>query len=53
MKVDKELVKKGLGIASIVMTGLVAVVSALSDQKKAAEFDDMKKAIEELQNQNK
>lgn len=53
MNVNKDLVKKGLGIASVVVTGVVAVVNALSDQKKEAEFEGMKKAIEELQNQNK
>lgn len=53
MNVNKDLVKKGLGVLSVVAAGAVAVVNALSDQKKEAEFEGMKKAIEELQNQNK
>ena len=45
------LVKKGFGIASAVVMGIVAVSNALSDQKKAAEFEDMKKTLSELQKQ--
>ena len=45
--------KKGLGIASIVFSGLVAVVGAIADQKQAQEFEDMKKVVSELQNQIK
>lgn len=48
---ENENLKKGLGIASALVMGVVAVANALSDQKKAQEFEDMKKAISELQNQ--
>lgn len=41
--------KKILGIASAAVMGIVTVVNALSDQKKAQEFEDMKKTLSELQ----
>lgn len=43
-------VKKVLSIGAAVVTGVVAVVNSLSDQKKAREFEDMKKTLSELQN---
>lgn len=46
-KVD---VKKVVSMAAAVGCGVVAVMNSLSDQKKAAEFEDMKKALAELQN---
>lgn len=48
---ESEGLKKSLGIASALVMGVVTVANALSDQKKAQEFEDMKKAISELQNQ--
>lgn len=42
--------KKGLGIASVVFAGLMAVANALSDQKREQEFEEMKKTLSELQN---
>lgn len=50
MKVNTDLLKKGLGVLSVIAAGAVAVANAISDQKKEAEFEGMKKAIEELQN---
>ena len=43
-----SLIKKGIGYLGIAMAGIGAVVNALSDQKKEAEFEDMKKTISEL-----
>lgn len=40
--------QKALGVASVVFAGVVAVSNALSEQKKEAEFEEMKKAISEL-----
>ena len=42
--------KKALSMVAAVGCGVVAVMNSLSDQKKAAEFEDMKKALAELQN---
>lgn len=42
--------KKGMGIASALFMGLITVVSALSDQKKDREFEEMKQTLAELQN---
>lgn len=41
--------KKGLGIVSIGITGIMAVMNALSDQKREQEFEEMKKTIAKLQ----
>lgn len=43
-------VKKVLSIASIAVAGIVAVTGAIADQKKQQEFEDLKKAVAELQN---
>jgi hypothetical protein len=51
-KIDNEGVQKVLGVVIAVGTGVLAVINALGDQKKAREFEDMKKAISELQNNN-
>lgn len=48
--INNPAVKKGMGIASAVFTGVVAVAGALADQKKAAEFEEMKKTLAELKN---
>lgn len=53
MKINEDMLKKGLGAFSILVAGVVAVANAIADQKKAEEFDGLKKAVEELQNQNK
>lgn len=53
MKLDifkSPVLKRGLGVASVIFTGIVAVTGAVSDRKKEQEFEDMKKAISELQN---
>lgn len=52
MKLDvlnNPALKKGLGIASVAVAGIVAVSNALSSQKKEQEFEDLKKAVSELQ----
>lgn len=45
--------KRIIGITMAVGSGVGAVVGALNDQKKAQEFEAMKLAIIELQNQIK
>lgn len=42
--------KKGAGIATIIFAGISAVASAVTDQRKEQEFEDLKKAVSELQN---
>ena len=49
IEVNTQLVKKVAGIASAVVMGVVAVANSLSDQKKAAEFEEMKRTLSELQ----
>ena len=41
--------KKIFGVVSIVATGAVAAINALSEQKKAQEFEAMKQVVSELQ----
>ena len=41
--------QKGLGIAAAIFAGIGAVSSALSDQKKEREFEELKKTVSELQ----
>ena len=55
MKFDlnNPTLKKGLSIASVAFAGIVAVANALSDQQKEREFENLKKAVSELQNQMK
>lgn len=48
--IESDGLKKGLGIASAIVMGVVTVANTLAEQKKAREFDEMKKAISELQN---
>jgi hypothetical protein len=43
-KVGKAVVKVGVPI----VTGIAACVQAVSEQKKAAEYDEMKKAFDAL-----
>lgn len=42
----KKVMKVGIAIAA----GVVAVVSSINDQNKEEEFENMKKALSELQN---
>ena len=42
--------KKGVGVASVLFAGITAISSAISDQKKEQEFEDLKKAVSDLQN---
>lgn len=46
--IKSPVVKKSLGIASAVVSGVITVSSALSEQKKAQEFEEMKKTVSEL-----
>ena len=41
--------KKGLGIASVIFAGVAAISNAVADQKKEQEFEDLKKAVSDLQ----
>ena len=47
---DGPSIKKMLGFASAIAVGCTAVINALSDQKKNAEFEEMKKTLSELKN---
>lgn len=42
--------KKAMNIALAVGAGIVTIVSTISDQNKEEEFENMKKALSELQN---
>lgn len=43
-------VRKALGIVSVVAAGFVAVVNAISEERKDAEFEEMKRTLSELKN---
>lgn len=47
--INKPGLKKGMGLVMVAFAGISAVASALSDQKKEQEFEDLKKAVSELQ----
>ena len=42
-------VKTAIGIVTIIGTGVSAVVGAIAEQNKQKEFDELKKAVAELQ----
>ena len=48
--VKKPGFQKGLGIAAAIVAGISAIRSTLSEQKKDQEFEDLKKAVNDLQN---
>lgn len=41
-------VKKTLSVVSIIAAGCAAVVNAITEQRKNAEFEEMKKTLSEL-----
>lgn len=43
-------VKKALGIVSVVAAGFAAVANTISEQRKDAEFEEMKRTLSELKN---
>ena len=47
--IGNPIFKKGLGVASIVVSGVTAVIGALADQRKAREFEEIKRVVSELQ----
>jgi hypothetical protein len=49
-KIKNVKPKDVMGIGMAIVAGVVAVSNSISDQKKAQEFEDMKKALSELQN---
>lgn len=51
MKLDNPVVRKALGIASIIFAGATAVIGAISEQKKEAEFEELKQKVSELTNE--
>ena len=48
--INNPIVRKGLGIVSVIFTGISAVSGVLSEQKKNKEFEEMKKTLNEPQN---
>lgn len=49
-EINTSTVKKVLSVATAVVAGIAAVGNTLAEQKKEKEFEEMKKAISELQN---
>lgn len=47
--VKSPILKKGLGIAGVVVAGIAAMSNAISDQKREQEFEELKEAVKELQ----
>lgn len=48
--INGPVAKKVLGIGTAIVMGAITVVSTLADQKQAAEFENLKKIVDELQN---
>lgn len=46
--IKNPVVKKSFGVVSAVVSGVLTISSALTEQKKAQEFEDMKKTVSEL-----
>ena len=47
--IKSPVFKKGIGIASAVIAGVIAMSDAIAEQKRDDEFEEMKKQIAELQ----
>lgn len=47
--IKSPVFKKGIGIASAVITGVIAMSDTIAEQKRDDEFEEMKKQIAELQ----
>lgn len=46
--IKSPVFKKGIGIASAVIAGVIAMSDTIAEQKRDDEFEEMKKQIEEL-----
>lgn len=49
--IKNPALKKGMGIASVVFTGVVAIAGAIADQQREKEFEDLKKDIAKLKSE--
>ena len=47
--IKSPVFKKGIGIASAVIAGIIAMSDTITEQKRDEEFEEMKKQIKELQ----
>lgn len=47
--INNPLLKSVGKYAGVVVTGIMAIAGALSDQKKEKEFEELKKVVSELQ----
>lgn len=47
--IKSPVFKKGIGIASAVIAGVIAMSDTITEQKRDDEFEEMKKQIAELQ----
>ncbi len=47
--IKSPVFKKGIGIASAVIAGIIAMSDTIAEQKRDDEFEEMKKQIAELQ----
>lgn len=50
--VKNPALKKGLGVASAVVMGIVTISQALADRQREEEFEDLKKTVSELKSKN-
>ena len=46
--IKSPVFKKGIGIASAVIAGVIAMSDTIAEQKRDDEFEEMKKQIKEL-----
>lgn len=49
--IKSPALKKGMGVASVIFTGVVAIAGAIADQQREREFEDLKKDIAELKSE--
>ena len=49
--IKSPVFKKGIGIASAVIAGIIAMSDTIAEQKRDDEFEEMKKQIKELKSE--
>lgn len=49
--IKSPALKKGMGVASVIFTGVVAIAGAIADQQREKEFETLKKDIEILKSE--
>lgn len=49
--IKSPALKKGMGVASVIFTGVVAIAGAIADQQREQEFESLKKDVAKLKSE--